>query len=316
MDTDEDYLPARFAIEIKTHVLSTLAGSRFGASQILLVIGEPGTGKTWNLFRVLSRAGVHVSTWDATEVESPNANQPVERLEGAIAQVRATIRTGRPAALVLDDTDLLLGRIAGTQYTHNLQHLVQHLMSVATGDPESMPCPIFFCANDPALLHAPLIRHGRAKKFHWEPDEAERFSMMHAHFPSLAEPDARAVFARFRQQPPAFFSALRQIATERYVRDELLSGDDTLLWRQAVAAANGQLKLPTYAVDVPAMIRLGAELLDAQAAMKLGLATSGPFSLGDDRRFVPASPSAHDPTAQPAGTGPDPRTHEDGVVHE
>jgi SpoVK/Ycf46/Vps4 family AAA+-type ATPase len=164
----------RFAAEVRLHMLTTF-GVTGSASrpQILLIYGAPGTGKTFQLTECLRAYQVEPVVFDSAEVEHGTAGKPVDMLKAKINKVCKQNSHGTPSALILDDVDLLLGRFAGTQYTHNLQHIIQELMRVAvgiadaTGAPERVP--MFLLANDISNLHLPLLRLGRARFFHWMP---------------------------------------------------------------------------------------------------------------------------------------------------
>jgi SpoVK/Ycf46/Vps4 family AAA+-type ATPase len=225
MTTDRAELvpvPERFRAAVLRHLVrALLADPVFGGAQILAILGPPGGGKTFGLAQVLAEADVAVALFSAADIEDPRAGVPIRRLRSQLAEVEATIAGHAPAALVIDDADLLLGRFAGTQYTHNLQHLVGELMALASSvsfeRPGARIAPVFLIGNDVSLLHAPLLRPGRARILRWEPTTAEISGIAQSLFPLLTRDECERLTRRHPREPLAFFAALREALVDRYV---------------------------------------------------------------------------------------------------
>ena len=236
--------------------------SMLGAPQILAIAGRPGTGKTFQLSTSLNLAGVTSVYFAAEDVESPNANTPVLRLRERLAEVTDLLRRGEPAALVLDDADLLLGRFASTQKTHNLQRLIAELMRVANarwaGSVSSTPLPIFMIGNDLASLHQPLLRAGRARVLQWDPRSAELEEMVASLFREISHADVESLVTAFPAQPIAFFAALRASVTDAYWSAQLAGLEPAVLLRQ-VLSTRGTGPQPTF--KLADLIRIGNALL-------------------------------------------------------
>src|ERR1700722_20177721 len=126
-------VPGRFSEEVALHLLRCYSlDPDYGASQILLVIGQAGSGKTCELAQVVADAGVERVPFGADQSESEQANKPVVWLRSCFNQVRDSLKSGVPSALIIDNADLLLGRYSLTQYTHNLQRITSELLRVAS----------------------------------------------------------------------------------------------------------------------------------------------------------------------------------------
>jgi SpoVK/Ycf46/Vps4 family AAA+-type ATPase len=212
----------RFAAEVRLHMLTTfgITGSE-GRPQILLIYGAPGSGKTFQLNECLRAYKIEPVVFDSAEVEHGTAGEPINMLKSKIEKVCYQNSRGTPSALILDDVDLLLGRFAGTQYTHNLQHIIQELMRVAvgiadtTGAPERVP--MFFLANDVVNLHLPLLRLGRARFFHWMPTLQEMAVIVQKIIPGLSCEESATLVETFPGELPAFYQDLKDLISRNAV---------------------------------------------------------------------------------------------------
>lgn len=249
-------VPTRFFNEVALHLTSCLFGDAFGASQIMLIVGPPGSGKTFNIERSMSALSVTSEVFSADHVESFQANHPIESLDARLSSVRRSIASGELSALIMDDADLLLGRYPGVQYTHNLQHLNQKLMEVATGYRQHGACPVYLCANDPSVLHSPLVRLGRARVFEWRPNRDEVIMVVQNLFPYLHWEDAAGLESAFPSESPAFFGRLRQQVMDAYLSVRLHRDVRSLLG-EALAVSNGVSKPPTIRPSLSQLIELG-----------------------------------------------------------
>lgn len=216
-------IPPRFTDALLLHLARCFSMNGVaGSAQILLIVGEPGTGKTFQLTHTLSMHGVACVNFGAIEIENPSANEPLRVLRSRVDTVRRNLESGTPSALVIDDADLLLGRFALTQYTHNLQRVTAELMKIASAinaedGIRPLAAPIFMLANNIDILHGPLLRPGRARLFQWKPTGDELQFVLERIFLELSSDDVRALRKEFPRQRVAFFSALRDALVDNYL---------------------------------------------------------------------------------------------------
>ena len=89
--------------------------------------------------------------------------------------------------------------------------------------------PIVVTGNDFSRLYAPLTRAGRMDLWHWEPSREEIANMLHETLRAETGygglEDARALVARFPDQPLDFFAAARARCADDAVRDWVRSLD-------------------------------------------------------------------------------------------
>lgn len=261
---DAPRIPARFRATVLEHVLRCfIVDPTFGGSQVLAIVGPPGVGKTFQLSRACVSADVQLVSFNAVDAEHPNSNRPIVRLRECLEEVETLLASQLPAALVLDDADLLLGRFGNTQYTHNLQRLLAELMSVAgsiTVDrSEPRRLPIFLIANDIDVVHAPLFRAGRARRFDWLPSPTEQAEIVSGLFPLLTEIEAARLSADFPDQPVAFFASLRDAMVDSHVRRLLRDEEPATVLRWAlIHAASAR---PSLSYDYADALAIGESLL-------------------------------------------------------
>lgn len=241
-------LPVRFRQAVITHMLRCFSmDASLGAPQILAIVGRPGTGKTFQLGAVLSEAQVVQVPFGAEEVDSRHANEPIVRLHERMNRVSQLLANRQPAALVFDDVDLLLGRFAETQYTHNLQRLNAELMKVANaiwlGNAEAQAMPIFMVGNDLGKLHQPLLRSGRARTLHWDPSREELAGMVAGLFPELTGAEAFALVSDFPGRTIAFFAALRATLIDAYWALQLDGTEPACLLRDTLETPDSRPEL-------------------------------------------------------------------------
>ena len=155
------------------------------------------------------------------------------------------------------------------------------------GSVKCLRVPIVVTGNDFSRLYAPLTRAGRMDLWHWEPSREEIASMLHE---TLADAeadgtigyggieDARALVARFPDQPLDFFAAARAMCADDAVRDWLQSvGSDPERVRAALVGRRGaesgkdkKAKTKPFAlaprqdVSLPALLRAAARVAAEQ----------------------------------------------------
>lgn len=257
-------VPARFSDAVILHLLRCFTmDPNFGTAQILLITGAPGSGKTFQLRHTLVAAGVEIVEFDAGDVESPSANEPIRRLQSCTTRVRENLDKKIPSALVIDDAHLLLGRMGQTQYTHNLQRIIAELMKTATAvnlqSGVAVATPIILIANHSDYFNEAMVRHGRARHLHWCPSHDELSSIVHNIFPLMRDPAIRSLLECFVAEDVSFFAALQDAMIDKYLQDWMSSrhGYDVAL--RASLADRDQLR-PAYDYTVEDLIRVGARL--------------------------------------------------------
>lgn len=215
-------VPQRFTEAVVLHLMRCFCmDPDFGSGQILLITGAPGSGKTFQLYHTLAQAGVRAVGFDAGDVESASANEPVRRLVSRMEAVTSAIRSRVPSALVIDDAHLLLGRFELTQYTHNLQRIVAELMRAATAvnlsNGTAVAAPMILVANRADLFDSAMIRHGRARHLHWDPTCCELELVVQALFPQMVHAEISTLLNQFAGEQVSFFSALRDAMIDEYL---------------------------------------------------------------------------------------------------
>jgi len=155
------------------------------------------------------------------------------------------------------------------------------------GSVRCLRVPIVVTGNDFSRLYAPLTRAGRMDLWHWEPSREEIASMLHQTLKDAEETgavgyggveDARALVARFPDQPLDFFAAARAMCADDAVRDWLVEvGSDpervraALVGRRAADGESGEERStkpfvlkPRQDVSLPALLRAAARVAAEQ----------------------------------------------------
>ena len=133
--------------------------------------------------------------------------------------------------------------------------------------------PIVVTGNDFSRLYAPLTRSGRMDLWHWEPSRSEIAAMLHATLAPAAgedagtfgyggEQDARALVARFPDQPLDFFAAARAACADDAVRAWVKDGG--LETRKAKRFGFDHGSPPKQDVSLPAMLRAATRVAREQ----------------------------------------------------
>ena len=138
--------------------------------------------------------------------------------------------------------------------------------------------PIVVTGNDFSRLYAPLTRSGRMDMWHWEPSRSEIAEMLHATLAPAAgedagtfgyggEEDARALVARFPDQPLDFFAAARAAcaddAVRAWVKDGGLDSERASLRTRNVKRF-GFGSPPKQDVSLPALLRAATRIAREQ----------------------------------------------------
>ena len=76
-------------------------------------------------------------------------------------------------------------------------------------------------ANDPTVLHGPLIRRGGAELLSWELSLDEKKEMVGRIFPHLGDDDLLCLVEWFLSESVAFYADLKRLWADKHARKEL-----------------------------------------------------------------------------------------------
>lgn len=207
------YIPERFIEAVDAHMLGNMLDIS-NYPLILLIVGLPGMGKTYQLRSYLEIVGVEVFSISAADLESDRAGVPAKLLEQKYIEASSSISSGNPAVLLIDDIDTTLGEWEKNTGTVNHQDTLAFLMHIA--DKPSFienvgsvnRVPVFFTCNYFNRLYKPLIRDGRANRFDWEPTREEKIAIVTSVFRLEDSKTAEMLVDAYPTKPISFFSNL------------------------------------------------------------------------------------------------------------
>ena len=207
------YIPERFIEAVDAHMLGNMLDIS-NYPLILLIVGLPGMGKTYQLRSYLEIVGVEVFSISAADLESDRAGVPAKLLEQKYIEASSSISSGNPAVLLIDDIDTTLGEWEKNTGTVNHQDILAFLMHIA--DKPSFienvgsvnRVPVFFTCNYFNRLYKPLIRDGRANRFDWEPTREEKIAIVTSVFRFEDSKTAEMLVGAYPTKPISFFSNL------------------------------------------------------------------------------------------------------------
>lgn len=207
------YIPERFIEAVDAHMLGNMLDIS-NYPLILLIVGLPGMGKTYQLRSYLEIVGVEVFSISAADLESDRAGVPAKLLEQKYIEASSSISSGNPAVLLIDDIDTTLGEWEKNTGTVNHQDILAFLMHIA--DKPSFienvgsvnRVPVFFTCNYFNRLYKPLIRDGRANRFDWEPTREEKIAIVTSVFRFEDSKTAKMLVDAYPTKPISFFSNL------------------------------------------------------------------------------------------------------------
>ena len=213
------YIPERFIEAVDAHMLGNMLDIS-NYPLILLIVGLPGMGKTYQLRSYLEIVGVEVFSISAADLESDRAGVPAKLLEQKYIEASSSISSGNPAVLLIDDIDTTLGEWEKNTGTVNHQDILAFLMHIA--DKPSFienvgsvnRVPVFFTCNYFNRLYKPLIRDGRANRFDWEPTREEKIAIVTSVFRFEDSKTAEMLVDAYSTKPISFFSNLLSNSTE------------------------------------------------------------------------------------------------------
>lgn len=208
-----DYIPERFIARIDAHLLGNILEVRH-FPLILIIEGDPGMGKTYQLRHYLKSVNIIPYSVSAADLESNKAGDPAKLLQQKYAEASADINEMKPAVLLIDDIDTTLGE--RDNYTGTINHfgILAFLMHIADNPTfiedigKVRRVPIFFTGNDIEKLYKPLIREGRAARYYWEPEREEKIRIVSKIFEFPDDSLASILVDAFPDEKISFFSNL------------------------------------------------------------------------------------------------------------
>lgn len=219
-DILQTYIPERFKQRVEAHLLGNYAQIN-NYPLILCITGKPGTGKTWQLRRLLEMLQVEIHSVDASLLEDELAGRPAKYLKELYITASKSKGSQKKSAIIIDDFDTTVGEWKQNTGTVNHQAILAFLMHIAenpstVGEAKGLSrVPLFITANHVERIYQPLIRFGRTDVFNWEPNLDERARIietilgLHEESHNLSQELAR----RYNNEPISFFSHL--VATAR-----------------------------------------------------------------------------------------------------
>jgi hypothetical protein len=201
---------------------------------MLLILGTPGIGKTFQVRQICKAMGVHCevtsgATFQGHEGQSQKAlfAAYTRAVKHVFDEMKAPYsQPKRQSVLLIDDFHLSLASVMLDNFSQNSQIFMASLMS-GCDDPrtlfapyDSMPfvrVPIVATANPAKNVYGPILRHGRARLFQWEPTREDRIQMALVHLARLQRDDVRDLAYKYCMEPPVFFRELVNRLCERAI---------------------------------------------------------------------------------------------------
>ena len=271
------YCPARHKLAIYNHLVMNYSGTP--AEVIQLWYSKPGYGKTFCIRGILLALKVEVISFDARDAEDAEANVPLRRLNQAYGEVEAAVRgldgDRRPAVLLIEDVDLLLGHRSLMQTTINTQLLTSYLMSLCDRaymqtKTNRLPfAPIIMTSNQPEVLHAPLIRDGRASVKLWDILPDEKNIIVGRIFPELTPKDVNRLVEAYKDFSIAFFAAIKR----RYEEDANRIAISEVTPQEAIQLAlEGKWNIPSmFAASLQELLQIAKKIALGHQARALNI---------------------------------------------
>lgn len=257
----QDYLldPGLVAA-LDTHMaMHYVPGLRLENQRGLLIVGEPGDGKSTTIKVHASRRGIDVLQMPAADLCGATEGLAVQRLNEACAYMHAkSAEAGRHMLFQLDDLDAsIVDERKDQERTINSSLLIGKLQSLlespdACRDAMGIPIAFVFTANTVANFRAPLLRDGRCQVFRYRPTWQWKADAQIHHLRPSTDRDRkrlRCLVYKYRIRPMAWFTALaadlKRAAIASAVAEHGLADHD------AIVRAADQARL-----DVRALFRL------------------------------------------------------------
>lgn len=221
-------IPRRFSQRIDAHLL----GNMLDIEQyplIMVIIGQSGMGKTYQLRKYLEAVGVHIFSVSAVDLENDRAGEPAKLLQQKYVEASSFIAKGNPSILLIDDIDMTLGEWEKNTGTVNHQDILAFLMHIADNPyfienvGKLNRVPIFFTGNNFDILYKPLVRSGRAILFDWAPNRKEKIEIIASIFSFDNIKNAEKLIDAYPTKEISFFSNM--LASESIAKLALIANN-------------------------------------------------------------------------------------------
>jgi ATPase family associated with various cellular activities (AAA) len=263
------YIPERFKRVVQLHIIKNMLVRPPARESLFLGIhGPSGDGKTYQCEHVLEEMGVQTFLISGGQLEDYQAGEPAKLIRTTYLSAHRHVEKGggRMAAIVMNDVDTGIGKWEGmVQYTVNRQNVFGELMHLADypnmvmGVP-TFRIPIIMTGNDFTKLYEPLVRAGRMNAFEWQPTIEEKALIIGPIFPNLPEEACLSLVEHFPDEPLAFFSVLRSLATD----DLLYENIQRVGVRQIMLQARqGRAAIQELKVPYESLLSVGKNLLES-----------------------------------------------------
>lgn len=248
-------IPPKFEARVLRHFIA--ASVRDQHPLIMAIQGAPGSGKSFQLWHVLLRAGIVPIHNAAVALSGGYEGDSAAELKDLI--LRGT-RTTKPAAIVINDLDLSsAGQVMNATYTVNSQLLVGALMdycdqaNLMRKKSDGYRVPIFVTGNNLNRLPKPLTRPSRMDIYTWEPSPDEVSRIVHQMYydggfqMDLSELSEHACASTWTIA--AYAGALSHLVADRLYADQLSRGTLDLSAASALAKSATKQILTIQALD-------------------------------------------------------------------
>lgn len=222
--SNEVYIPERFKQKVIAHVLKVCLDlpSSYQAPLILTIQGPAGYGKSFQTRHVLDSIGVKYRIIDSAVLSGELEGDSIKPL------MRDYISLGsesKISALIIDDFDMSIASLKENyERTSNSDILNTFLMHLCD-NPKSVdgefvhPVPIIITGNNFSKMYGPLLRHGRADLFEWNPEPHEKLVIIGNIFSEcgIGDADLSRLINKYRDKNIAFFQQVKSSLIDKSI---------------------------------------------------------------------------------------------------
>lgn len=241
-----------FERNILTHIVSLYLPDNhyFQAPMFLAIEGRAGEGKTTQTIATCSQHGIYIIYISASELSGAHEKDSINVMKEIYYAAINLKKKGRIVAILIDDfhmgnatTDENIKR------TINSNLLTGYLMNLAENN-KNIKIPIILTGNDFSKIYVPLLRSGRADKFKWNPEYAEKKEIVKTifnRFANISEHEFNELFDKYSNNSVADFY---QLINE--YRKELFAGYITkfdVIDEKAVSTISQIVKQHQHKID-------------------------------------------------------------------
>jgi hypothetical protein len=210
------FIPEVFRDRVLGHVYGVcLDLPRSYRVPLLLVIqGPSGYGKSFQTRVVLDGADIPYAEVDGSSLMGHYEGDSILELKRAYLNLA---QIGKVGAIIIDDFDRSIAnqsdRIERTSNSDILTSFLMHLCDnpYSVQGEAAKPVPIILTGNDFGDIYHPLMRHGRADVFDWDPDNKHLFAVVQSIFCDMRIPgcELERFVSHYRDRSFAFFQQVK-----------------------------------------------------------------------------------------------------------